>query len=749
VDDNSVKARLALAPECPLGLHDIRLRTATGLSELRVFSVGAYPEISETEPNNDFSAPQAIPFGSVVNGVAENEDIDYFAVTAKKGDRLSVEVEGIRLGITHFDPYVAILDSKRFELASSDDRPLVRQDGECQVVVPEDGTYVIAVRESAYAGNGGCLYRLHVGPHPRPSATVPAGGPPGETVEVAWIGDARGPKTTHVSLPTETGPDALDYGIRAKDESGEAPYPNAFRLVPLPNVLESEPNNDHATANTSPIPAAFNGVIEKDGDHDFFAFTATKGQALDIQCYARRLRSPLDGVMHIAKKGGAYIAGNDDGVGPDPVLRFTAPEDGDYVVYLHDQLLKGSPESFYRIEITPIEARTALSTVPEQIPLGTGTIAPVVPRGNRQAVLINAARADWGGDLALALPGLPPGVTAEADVLAASQGTLPVLVSAAPDAALGQTLIRPEAHPADANIKTQPSSFQAMSILVLGANNVNFYSRTVDRLPVAVVEESPFSIEVVEPKVPLVRDGSMGVKVVAKRNEGFKAPINLSVPWLPPGVGAAGGIAIPEGQTEAVIPFNANGGAEVRPWKVVVNGSADTPSGPVMVSSQLAKLEVTEPFVALTYQAATVEQGKETDLLVGVQKLKDFPGEAQVTLLGLPNKATTDVKPITQGSKDVLFHIKTAPDTPEGTHANLFCTVVVTINGEPITHNIGTGKIRVDVPIAPKADAPPPDEAPKPAEAAPPADAPKKPLSRLEMLRQEAAARNGTPAPQP
>ena len=34
-----------------------------------------------------------------VNGVADNEDVDYYVVQAKKGERISVEVEGLRLGI--------------------------------------------------------------------------------------------------------------------------------------------------------------------------------------------------------------------------------------------------------------------------------------------------------------------------------------------------------------------------------------------------------------------------------------------------------------------------------------------------------------------------------------------------------------------------------------------------------------------------------------------------------------------------
>src|SRR5204863_169844 len=81
----------------------------------------------------------------------------------KKGQRLSVEIEAMRLVNTFFDPYIAILDSKRFELAASDDSPLNKQDGLCSIVAPADGTYIVQVRESAFGGNGACQYRLHVG----------------------------------------------------------------------------------------------------------------------------------------------------------------------------------------------------------------------------------------------------------------------------------------------------------------------------------------------------------------------------------------------------------------------------------------------------------------------------------------------------------------------------------------------------------------------------------------------------------
>ncbi len=227
LDDNSVRAKIKIAADCVLGLHDLRLRTATGISELRTFSVGALKEISEKEPNNDFAAPQPIPMNVTVNGVADNEDVDYFVVEAKKGERISAEVEGLRLGITEFDPYVAILDSRRFELGVSDDAALAWRDGFTAIVAPQDGKYMIQVRESAYSGNGACLYRLHVGNFPRATAVMPAGGKPGETVAVRWIGDATGDITSTIKLPPTF---ERDFGIERQDEKGLSPYPNLFRL---------------------------------------------------------------------------------------------------------------------------------------------------------------------------------------------------------------------------------------------------------------------------------------------------------------------------------------------------------------------------------------------------------------------------------------------------------------------------------------------------------------------------------------
>ena len=201
VDASTVKVKLNVAAECRLGFHGARIRTETGITDLRLFAVGALPQVAETEPNNDFAAPQAVALDTTIYGVVQTEDVDHCVGGAKKGERSTAELEGLRLGNTCFDPYLAILNDKRFELSRSDDAALLRQDCLCSIIAPEDGKYIVQVRESAYGGDGNSKYRLHIGRFPRPTAVLPAGGKPGETLEVTWIGDAGGERKQQVTIP--------------------------------------------------------------------------------------------------------------------------------------------------------------------------------------------------------------------------------------------------------------------------------------------------------------------------------------------------------------------------------------------------------------------------------------------------------------------------------------------------------------------------------------------------------------------
>ena len=138
-------------------------------------------------------------------------------------------------------------------------------------------------------------------------------------------------------------------------------------------------------------------------------------------------------MIHVTRIGGQYITGNDDSDGPDSYLRFTAPADDRYVIQITDQMNRGGPEYVYRIEVTPVEPRLAIS-LPERTQF-VDIVAPV-PRGNRMALLLGVQREDFGGDVTLELNGQPEKLAAQITPMSGDQGVIPILLSAPLDAQL-------------------------------------------------------------------------------------------------------------------------------------------------------------------------------------------------------------------------------------------------------------------------------------------------------------------------
>ena len=751
VNPTTVKLAVTIPADCRLGEHGFRLRTATGLSDLRTFWVGALPIVDEVEPNTLFEQAQPIPLNVTVHGVVNGEDVDHFVVDCKKGQRLSVEVEGMRLGVAFWDPFVAILDSRRFELAINDDSTLLGQDSGCSVVIPADGKYTVLVRESAYGGNGGCKYRLHVGTFPRPTAVVPAGGKPGEEVEFRFLGDPAGEIRQRIKLPAVADP---QFRLHCTSPEGVNPTGFKVRVNELPGVAESGTNLDFATATPGAAPGAFHGVVSKPGETKYFKFAAKKGQVFDAHCFARRLGSPLDPVMHVAYADGRYLTGNDDAVGPDSAFRFTAPEDKDYVLYVTDHLKKGGPDYFFRLELTPVAAATLTG-----IPYVNGnnisdqtrqTLS--VPRGGRVATMVSVTRADWGGPAAVGFEKLPAGVTLTADPVDPSQAVAAVVLEAKADAPLGGVLTGLTALPTDG--KTAAASrLRFDACFNIGVNNTPFHRYGTERVAVAVAEAAPFTVNAVEPKAPVPQNGSLNVKVVVTRAATFKGPITLTPLFLPPGMGITGSTVIPEGATEASIYMDAAPTAVPRKWKTAFVANAATPTGVVWASTQLFTVEIAPPFLAFAQERSAVEQGGAARVFGKVVVARPFDGKATVKLVGLPAKAATPDIELTKDTKELGFAVTTDKATPAGKHG-LFVQVVIPVNGEFVVQNVGGGEFRVDVPLPPKAAPVAAVAPPKPVAPVPVAAPTAKPLTRLETLRKEQderekAGKPSTPAPAP
>ncbi len=737
--NKAVSASITIAPDAPLGEHLLRLRCKGGVTYQRSFWVGQYPTVMEQrsedrsrDVNSKFDEPQDIEINTTVQGVADREDADYYRVQCKKGERLSVEVEGMRLGSTLFDPYVAILNKERFELASSDDTALLFRDCAASIVIPEDGPYTVLVRESSYQGTGACQYRLHVGTFPRPTAVFPPGAQPGEAREFTFVGDPTGELKTQLSLPQEP---RRFHGL-IKNGDWYAPSGIPLRVSTLPYVNETEPNEGSKEASppeAPPVPVAFHGILSKKEDKDWFRFTAKKGQRLRARVFARQLRSPLDPYIIVRREGDSkQIGSNDDAEGGDPDSRLDLeiPEDGIYNINIRDQLYNSGPNYTYRIEIT--ERGPALSAT---LPYGDRNNSQKwkmisVPQGNRVGRVVNLSRSNIGCDLDLEAPELPSGVSLDRDTASRSINTMPVIFEAAPGATVAGALYK-------LNVRDPESGLAGPfneTIHHIEVNNAGtFHSYHDERIAIAVIEKAPFELKLEVPPVPLVKNGTMSLKITALRDPEFKEAIRVTLPWRPPGVSAPSSVTIPKDQNEVVMGINANGSASVAKWRIFVSGEATCSKGPVLVSSKLQPIEIADPYVGGKIELAATELGQDTDLVCSLTIHKEFEGEAQIRVNGLPHGVTAEELSITKESKEIMFPLTVSKEAKKGKTSNLFCTVTITRDGHPIRGTaMGGGVLRIDPPPpAPKKPAVVKKEEPKPVEQKPV----KKRLSRLEQLR--------------
>ncbi len=737
VAEKTVECTVAVAPDTRPGNHLVRVVTRSGVSHGRQFFVGHYPGVNEVEPNNDLDLAQQVDFNQTIEGVVQSEDVDYFKITAKKGQRITLEAEGLRLGYGTFDPYIAILDKDRFEKVTSDDTILHRQDGYCSWTPEEDGEYYILMRDSSYRGNGTSFYRLHVGSYSRPEVVYPAGGKAGSTAQVRFIEKDGLSFEEDVVIPADA-PEAMMLFASSQEP---APAGNLFRVVDLENTLEAEPNDTRETA--TPVStgsnAALNGIIEKPEDEDWFKLALKKGQKLLLQGFGQALGSPLDMVVNVYNAKGGNVSNNDDGGGVrrlDSKITVDVPEDGDYYVRVKDHLKRGGPNFVYRIEVAAAPKELYFSSPQFTVNDTHYRQFIAVPKGGRFATLVNISRSNAPGDFTFNAEGLPPGVKLLTEKLPKEYSSIPLLFESAPDAAHASATVPVTLQPADSAQGVTGKLRQSFDVVRLG--NVIYYTEIHDKLPVAVVDEAPFSLEIQTPPVPLVAGGVMNLKVVAKRKEGFTAPIRVFMIWKPNGVSSLGEMTIPEKENECVFVLDAKPEVAAGKWNFTVMGEADAGQGRVYNASPFHEVETVPAFVkAPTMAMAAVEQGKETTMLAKLEQLQPFEGEAIAEVIGVPDTIQIEPAKVTKDSKEVVFKVKTTDKSPVSKQANLFVKLEVPVkDGATTTHRIATGStLRID---APRKAAPAPaavaDAKPKEAEPAP------KPLSRLEQLRQEASA---------
>ena len=259
------------------------------------------------------------------------------------------------------------------------------------------------------------------------------------------------------------------------------------------------------------------------------------------------------------------------------------------------------------------------------------------------------------------------------------------------------------------------------------------WSYDTERAAMAVTEKAPFTIELVQPKTPIVRSGSKELLVKIVRDEKFDGVVSLRTLYNPPGIGVNNSRRIEKGKSEARIPITANGSAAIGQWPLIMVASYPTANGTAYISTQEIMLDVQESMFKYEFPKAAGELGSEAPLAIKMEVLREYPGEAEVQLVGLPKGVTSPAatQKITKDSKVVTFPIVIAKDAKVAKHKTLNVQTRVKVGDETIVQTTGTGELRVDKPLPPKKNAPKPA-----AKAVAKKPAAPKALSRLEQLRQ-------------
>lgn len=158
-----------------------------------------------------------------------------------------------------------------------------------------------------------------------------------------------------VSRNAQPGP--RDFRLLCSNDFTE---PLVFHVGRYPEVVEVEPNNATLSGMALPtLPVCVNGRITE-GDVDTFHFKAVKGQTLVAQVLGRNLTPYLaDAVpgwfqplLTLFDGQGHELATVDDFLfDPDPILFFTAPTTGEYILQLRDALSRGRDDFVYRLTL--------------------------------------------------------------------------------------------------------------------------------------------------------------------------------------------------------------------------------------------------------------------------------------------------------------------------------------------------------------------------------------------------------------
>lgn len=394
--------------EWAVGVYPIRVQAANGISNILLFSVGTFPEITEEESrkgslpnqNDTTEKAQTIPSSPLtLNGTLKGPERDVFRLQGKAGERRVFEVEARRCG-SAIDPVIRVLDASGKMIARSEDDPVLSLDARLAVTFPKEGFYYVEVHDARFSTQAQDFYRLKTGSYPYAADVFPLGGRRGEQVEVVVSGekvkaDLSSVKTpqTYVNLPSSP-------------------------ALPLPFAVGDYPEVQEPVTGPLPLPITVNGRVSKPAEIDRYELAVRPGDTFIFKLQARELgTSKIMGLISVHDEKGTRLASAGDGPLPvdvaavqassrtqgDPSLQFKVPEGVERItVSVEDLARRGGQHYGYRMIAyrAPFDIEATIMTPYVNI-----------PKGGTALVTVNVERQGYSGPIHVEAVNAPKGVS--------------------------------------------------------------------------------------------------------------------------------------------------------------------------------------------------------------------------------------------------------------------------------------------------------------------------------------------------
>jgi len=139
------------------------------------------------------------------------------------------------------------------------------------------------------------------------------------------------------------------YEVRTVGRYGVS-NPLSFQVGVLTEVLDDNTNKSFDKARMLELGSFATGRVDA-GGRDYWKIALKKDQRVLIECMGERIDSAVDGTLTLYDAAGQEVARSRDLIGYDPLIDFTAPLDGEYVVAIYDFVFSGGADYVYRLAV--------------------------------------------------------------------------------------------------------------------------------------------------------------------------------------------------------------------------------------------------------------------------------------------------------------------------------------------------------------------------------------------------------------